>query len=268
MLAKRAKERKEEKRRKLKERRERRERELRERLERGEAVVEKEEQPAPSTFLPARGRGGGGASASVSVCATTAAARAVGAAQRELDYNEEKAAGVSTWRALLRRVLRRYGWLESWTPRVRTMEDAEQGVTAAEMEGGAPLGRSITASSSATGMSSVISEEKFKTFRKQLQDEQVSLRPFSARKWDADLLLNSKTSSASSSESLSPSSSSFGLSELPCSTLQVRPPSQAEIVRSLTCPALAEHWTYFEALYFCFIFFTTIGYGDFSPKSS
>ncbi|KAL8286421.1 hypothetical protein RQP46_004438 [Phenoliferia psychrophenolica] len=29
-----------------------------------------------------------------------------------------------------------------------------------------------------------------------------------------------------------------------------------------------EGWTYFEALYFCFIFFTTIGYGDFSPQSA
>lgn len=29
-----------------------------------------------------------------------------------------------------------------------------------------------------------------------------------------------------------------------------------------------EHWSYFEALYFCFIFFSTIGYGDFSPRSS
>ncbi|KAI5476225.1 hypothetical protein MNV49_007987 [Pseudohyphozyma bogoriensis] len=29
-----------------------------------------------------------------------------------------------------------------------------------------------------------------------------------------------------------------------------------------------EGWTYFEALWFCFVFFTTIGYGDYSPKSS
>ncbi|ORY73112.1 hypothetical protein BCR35DRAFT_307383 [Leucosporidium creatinivorum] len=228
VLAKRAKERKEEKRRKLKERRERREKALRERLERGEAVVEKEE-PAPSTFLPARGRGG--VSASVSACATTAAARAVGAAQRELDYNEEKAAGVSTWRALLRRVLRRYGWLESWTPRARTgEEDAEQGATAAEMEGGAPLGRSLTASSTATGMSSVVSEEKFKTFRRQLQHEQQQ---------EFRLKLG-----------------------IALSLFFVFWLVGAAVFHA------TEHWTYFEALYFCFIFFTTIGYGDFSPKSS
>ncbi|KAM0791088.1 hypothetical protein ACM66B_004379 [Microbotryomycetes sp. NB124-2] len=29
-----------------------------------------------------------------------------------------------------------------------------------------------------------------------------------------------------------------------------------------------ESWTYFEALYFCYIFFSTIGYGDYSPKSA
>ncbi|KAK4046230.1 Potassium channel [Microbotryomycetes sp. JL201] len=29
-----------------------------------------------------------------------------------------------------------------------------------------------------------------------------------------------------------------------------------------------ENWTYFEALYFCYIFFSTIGYGDYSPKSA
>lgn len=183
-MAKKAKERKEEKRRKLKERRERRDRELRARLERGEVVEEKEESALP-TFVPARGRGG--ASASVSACAMSATARAVGAAQRELDYHEEKAAGVSTWRAMLRRVMRRYGWLESWTPKV---EDAKEGATAAktegataaetegatapETEGGAPLRRSLTSSSVATRMSSAESEEKFKTFRKQLQDEQVS----------------------------------------------------------------------------------------------
>ncbi|KAM0754917.1 voltage-gated potassium channel [Meredithblackwellia eburnea MCA 4105] len=32
--------------------------------------------------------------------------------------------------------------------------------------------------------------------------------------------------------------------------------------------SFTEKWTYFEGMWFCFIFFTTIGYGDFSPKSS
>lgn len=95
---------------------------------------------------------------------TQEAARAVGTAQRELDYEMERADGMSYFSARLRRVLRWMGLMKSYVPSLHDGESQHE-----EEERNVGLQRSNTTSSSAS------QEEKFQSFRKQLQHEQVRL---------------------------------------------------------------------------------------------
>lgn len=184
-MAKKAKERKEEKRQRLKRRREQRERELRERLEseghsreHAQAVVEQEmQQPLESLGIrvpSAAADGtrpahiGGGRSARSRhhqlSAATQQMARNVGQAQRELVYEYERQQGMSYIRARARRILRLVGLMKNYTPPpTELQEDGE--------EANVGLRRTNT---EVSAWSSISQEEKFVSFRRQLQAEQVS----------------------------------------------------------------------------------------------
>lgn len=157
-LANKARERKEAKRERLKARRIERERHLKEQIEAGNLPPGTKELPA-SHKVPVRSGGRGGAGAGGGERAR------VERAKRELDWDAEKEQGVSAGKRWIRLMLRKYGLLKAYTPDERELkgrlsEDDEE-------DGFAPLSR--TGSTLSTGSS----EQKFLSFKKQLQDEQA-----------------------------------------------------------------------------------------------
>lgn len=153
-LAAKARQRKAAKRERLKKQRARREEELRNEIAAGRP---KGEGPPPLLKEGALGGGRGGAGA-----ANTKFAK-IERAKRELDFDVEAAAGVSAGKRWIRLQLRRLGVMRTYTPEERDVK-----AKVAEDEGGFGTGLSRTSST----ISSASSEAKFRSFKKQLADEQ------------------------------------------------------------------------------------------------
>ncbi|KAK4052621.1 Potassium channel [Microbotryomycetes sp. JL221] len=236
-LAKKARERKEEKRQRLQRRRERREQELRRRLEAEgvqdvesemkalkdngmfdkqalsqQGLIDENDKKVEGNLSPITGASTSGQACS-SVGIMTAANR-VAEAQRELDYYEEVKEGMSRLRSLWRLFLRKIGLLKTFDPINRAAVQGRSEADAEDAEG-RRLTRSATMSSIMSGASG---EEQFKSFKKQIQEEQE--KEFRVK--------------------LTIALSLFFVFWL---------------VGAAVFHA-TEGWTYFEALYFCYIFFT------------
>ncbi|SCZ97568.1 BZ3500_MvSof-1268-A1-R1_Chr4-3g07254 [Microbotryum saponariae] len=243
MLAKKARERKEDKRRRTRERRIRLEQQLRERLEESPLNVRDGGVGLSPVMLTAvamgGGRGGRGLSRFGTKEPTTPTIHAVPskedrATQRALDFALERESGLSFWKASSRWVKRRVGIMEAYTPHCEGPNhhrDADAGN--AETAVGSSehkLGHELTRTITSESTVSRVHDEHLKSLKEELQHEQ-------------EVELRTKMSLALS----------------------------LFLVFWLVGAAvfhLTEEWTYFNSMWFCFIFFTTIGYGDYSPQSN
>lgn len=159
-LAARARERKAAKRERLKQRRLEREKQLREQIAQGRNVDKGDLPPVRETSKPTLGGGRGGAGG-----AATKQAK-IERAKRELDWDAEKVEGVSAGKRWVRLQLRRIGWMKAYTPNEADLMGKVMEDEGGDQEGGTSLRRTSSTISSAS------SEEKFISFKKQLQNEQ------------------------------------------------------------------------------------------------
>jgi len=165
-LAAKARERKAAKRERLKQRRLEREKQLREQIAAGRNVEKGEFPPIRETAKPTLGGGRGGAGV-----AGTKEAK-IERAKRELDWDAEKVEGVSAGKRWVRLQLRRIGWLKAYTPEEKDLKGKVHDDEAEDDEGG-DFGTSMHLHRTHSTASSASSEEKFRSFKKQLQDEQA-----------------------------------------------------------------------------------------------
>ena len=166
-LAAKARERKAAKRERLKQRRLEREKQLRNQIAAGKNVRKGEIPPVREMAKPTLGGGRGGAGD-----AGTKQAK-IERAKRELDWDAEKVEGVSAGKRWIRLQLRRFGWMKAYTPdekdlkgKVKEDEEADHG------GGGGEFGTAMHLHRTHSTISSASSEEKFLSFKKQLQQEQ------------------------------------------------------------------------------------------------
>ncbi|SGY76217.1 BQ5605_C005g03475 [Microbotryum silenes-dioicae] len=240
VLAKKARERKEDKRRRTRERRIRLERQLRERLEESPLNVPDGGVGLSPVMLTAVAMGGGrggrtlprfGTKEPTAPTIQAVPSKEDRATQRALDFALERESGLSLWKASSRWVKRRLGIMEAYTPHC---EDPNyRGDTDAQTVVGSSepkLGHELTRTLTSESTVNYVHDERLKSLKEQLQhEEKVELR------------------------------------------IKLTLALSLFLVFWLVGAAvfhLTEDWTYFNSMWFCFIFFTTIGYGDYSPQSN
>ncbi|SCV69367.1 BQ2448_2387 [Microbotryum intermedium] len=245
MLAKKARERKEDKRRRTRERRMRLERQLRERLEESPMNAIDGGVGLSPVMITAAAMGGGRGGRALSRFGTSmepaagptihgVASEEDRAAQRALDFVHERESGLSLWKASSRWIKRRLGIMEAYTPHCEDLDhqgDADAGNSETAVGSSEPtFEHEMTRTLTSESTVSRVHDERLKSLKEQLQHEQ-------------EVELRTKLTLALS----------------------------LFVVFWLVGAAvfhLTEQWSYFNSMWFCFIFFTTIGYGDFSPQSN